>query len=119
MTFKLKHQFIRLISLALLVAMMAIPTYAVCSYGIVNLHTDADSGWTMWDHRHIPSRSTSFRYADDGITEDYRSFVEDGIALWGTTLSCTESESGIGLITSNLMFAIDMSLYATRNYVNF
>lgn len=47
MTFKLKHQFIRLISLALLVAMMAIPTYAVCSYGIVNLHTDADSGWQM------------------------------------------------------------------------
>ena len=116
MTFKLKHQFIRLISLALLVTMMAIPTYAACPYEITNLHTDAASGWTMWDHRHIPSRSTSFRYADDGITDDYRSYVEDGIALWGTTLSCTESESGIGLITSNIMYGGDATAATLSEY---
>ena len=119
MTFKYKRQIIRLISLALLVAVMLTPASATCPHGMINLHTDLASGWKMWDYRHIPSRSTSYRLSDDGITDDYRSIIRDGIALWGTTLSCTENVSGVGLIGSDTSYSDDIVAMVLSEYDTF
>lgn len=68
---------------------------------ISSFNTDDATGWTRWDFFcHMGQKNTTYTYASSAIKSEYSSYVENGIAMWGSLISCTEvSTNAVGLIT--------------------
>lgn len=75
--------------------------YSVQATEISSFNTDDTTGWSRWDyHCHMGQKNTTYTYASSAIKSEYSSYVQSGIAMWGSLISCSEvSSNAKGLIT--------------------
>ncbi len=61
---------------------------------ISSLCTDETSGWSKWDDRHMGGKYTTYSYSNSIIESEFSNYVEQGINMWGNSISCTQVDSG-------------------------
>lgn len=91
---KTKH-YSRFISM-LLVVILLLGSFATTAYAsdISSFLTDTTTGWAKYSsNSHMGSKSSAFTYASDDVKETYSEYVEEGIDLWGSYITCSESSS--------------------------
>lgn len=101
-----KQKFVRVLSIFLTFlvsgSIFAITTYADSIY---SFKVDDSTRWSNFIEGatvHMGSRNTTYKYEGSAVKNKYSTYIKTGISLWGSSISCTESNSSpMGIITAS------------------
>lgn len=103
-----KLNFFNLLSIFLVLLMLS-GTFAITAYAssIDSFLVDSSTRWTNYSNGltiHRGSKNSTYQYSSSSVKSTYSAYVTNGIGLWGSYISCTESSSSpIGTITVSAM----------------
>ncbi len=81
--------------------------------------SDTHTDWQMYSHRqHMGQKYTTYRYADSSVQSTYSSYVNGGIGVWGSAITCVYVASSNNVIRAFYDNDSDAYAYAVRNSVN-
>lgn len=82
--------------LSILIAFALLFSFTLTAYAsdITYYNVDATTKWTMYaSTSHMGSKSTTYKYDSTTIQTTYETAVKNGIGMWGSNISCTNSSS--------------------------
>lgn len=72
---------------------------------ISSFDTDDATGWSKWGNRHMGKIYTTYSYAGNEVKASYSSYINSGIDMWGSNISCTEvSSNAVGTFTCSMLY---------------
>jgi len=88
----------KLISIVLLLSLLCSIAFSVSADSLSWFSTDETTGWHICgvdktNYLHMGSKTTTYTYASVAAKSALQSSVEGGIDLWGSYISCNESNS--------------------------
>lgn len=110
-------RFLSSILAALFVISLSVPI--VYASDISSFLTDTTTGWTKYDSNgHMGTKNTSYTYASNAVRTAYSEYVDAGIALWGSRITCTETSSTRAITGSFTVSNMDHSATAVTEAEN-
>ena len=110
-------RFLSSILAALFVISLSVPI--VYAGDISSFLTDTTTGWAKYDsNAHMGAKNTSYTYASNAVKTAYSKYVNAGIALWGSHITCPENSSTRAITGSFTVSNMDSSANAVTNASN-